>query len=385
MLNANRYFKHQLKAYMRPMIIIIAVVLLIGSGVCSINQYSERELHYSHDRGEYVPADHRYYGDTGSRMTAKDLECYEIHDLMLGYPVTIMMIMCAVAPGWMFSIFKKKRNLDCFYSLPISRRTLGMLQYGLGLIAVYLPFLLAYAQALLCNMSGGHFGNLGHKYILYHFLVSVTAGFVIYTLFSFVFNLANSSGDGYIFMIAYQIVPLFLIGSIDGAVKAYERLVNPSGYTYYSYFNEEYGCSYSFFGELLSDLCVKAERKYPEKYLDKSLADPEVWTVFVIWIVVGALALYGLYRIFAVKKAEQTEEMSETVFGYKTLIPICAVAGILSGFGNDFYYGLMYFVAAVIGYTVYRRGVKYKKSDAIVLALLFAFNLTMSVVNYSMQ
>ena len=85
------------------------------------------------------------------------------------------------------------------------------------------------------------------------------------------------------------------------------------------------------------------------------------------------------------KKAEQTEEMSETVFGYKTLIPLCAVAGIISGFGDDFYYGLMYFVAAVIGYTVYRRGVKYKKSDGIVLALLFAFNIMMGIVNYSMR
>ena len=385
MLNANRYFKHQLKAYMRPMIIILAIVLLIGSGVCSINQDSARDLHYSHERGEYVSADHKYYSDGGVRMTAKDLECYKIHDLMLGYPVIIMMIMCAVAPGWMFSIFKKKRNLDCFYSLPISRRTLGMLQYGLGLIAVYLPFLLTYAQALLTNMSGGYFGNLGHKYILYHFLISIAAGFVIYTLFAFVFNLANSSGDGYIFMIAYQLVPVFLLGSVESTVRAHDRLTNPGVYTYYSFVDEGHACSYTYFGELLSDLCVKAERKYPEKYLDRSLADPEVWTFLVIWIIVGVLALYGLYRVFGEKKAEQTEEMSETVFGYKTLIPLCAVAGIISGFGDDFYYGLMYFVAAVIGYTVYRRGVKYKKSDGIVLALLFAFNIMMSIVNYTMR
>lgn len=362
------------------MLIIIAITLLIGSGINSVSNGYKRELHYSHDAQEYVSEDHRIYTRGGVYTKATNLECYEIYEPSLGYPVTVMMIMAAIAPGWMFLMFKKKRNLDCFYSLPISRRTLGMIQYGLGLIAVYLPFLILYAQVILSNMASGLFGNLAHEYILCHFLLSILAGFVIYTLSAFVYNLANTSGDGYIFMISYQLAPLFLISCFNNLRREYMHSNNI--YNYNS-IPEEYGSSYSFFGELLSDFARKAERKYPDPLYDIDLNEDLIWLWIIIWAIVGALSLYGCYRIFADKRAESAEEVSETLFGYKTLIPICGFAGIISGLGDDFYFGLMFFDAAVIGYTIYRRGVRYKKSDVIILGSMFVLNLVLNVMYYS--
>ena len=366
------------------MLIIIAITLLIGSGITALNDYTY-ELHYGHDVQEYLSSDHRYYNGNSVWVKSLDVECYKINEISLGYPVTVMMIMAAVAPGWMFCIFKKKRNLDCFYSLPISRRTLGMIQYGLGLIAVFLPFILTYAQAILANMAGGYFENLAHVYILYHFLLSILAGFVMYTLSAFVFNLANTSSDGYIFMFAYQAVPAFIISCIQNMIYSYYRANDqfPFDSVIYQNLSPDYGSNYLFFGGNLSDLARKVEKKYPDPYYDVNFSDDYIWLWIIIWAIVGALSLYGCYRIFADKRAESAEEVSETLFGYKTLIPVCGFAGIISNLGEDFYFGLMFFVAAVIGYTIYRRGVRYKKSDVIILGSMFVSNLILNFMYFS--
>ena len=376
MLNAKSYFLHQIRQYLRPMLIIIAITLLIGSGVTALNDYTY-ELHYGHDVQEYLTSDHRYYIGNAVYVKSLDVESYKINEISLGYPVTVMMIMAAVAPGWMFCIFKKKRNLDCFYSLPISRRTLGMIQYGLGLIAVFLPFVLTYAQAILANIAGGYFENLAHQHILYHFLLSILAGFVMYTLSAFVFNLANTSSDGYIFMFAYQAVPAFIISCIENMIYSYYSANNqyPFDSVIYQNLSADYGSNYLFFGETLSDLARKVERKYPDPYYDVNFSEDYIWLWIIVWTIVGVLALYGLYKLFALKRADQAEEISDTIFGYKTLVPICGVIGILSELNADLYYSLLMFTAVVIGYTFYRRGVRYKKPDVIVMAATFFLSI----------
>ena len=76
---------------------------------------------------------------------------------------------------------------------------------------------------------------------------------------------------------------------------------------------------------------------------------------------------------------EKTEDISASWFGYRTLIPVSAVSLMLvvytegSTFSTHIIPWFIIELLAVIGYTIYRRGFHYKKSDIIILISLLIF------------
>ena len=68
---------------------------------------------------------------------------------------------------------------------------------------------------------------------------------------------------------------------------------------------------------------------------------------------------------------EKTEEISDSFLGYRVLIPYFALTGIIATL--TFTTWVIFEILALIGYTIYRRGFRYKLSDIIVLLSLFIF------------
>ncbi len=353
-------------------------VLLFGIFMAESAMHYTSQRHYNDAVGRVVYISKNYpngyyydyeYGDIRPCTTTTRVVTYR--STLLAYPMAIIMITAVFVPVWMLAYTKKRKNLDCFYSLPISRRSFAMMHYLVGLIMAFVPFVLAYIQVLLSYLITDHemFLKLPALTIAVHFALCVLMGLVLYSISAFVFNEANSVFDGCIFIITYLVFGYFLLDVFNNMLLK-DNLLNYA----------EYAMPHLFFGEVLNEFeesitffgLVKCT-----VFSDKGVIG---WMLF--YAVLGVLSFFGFYYYSGVKKAENAESVSDTPFGYKTLIPILAVPNVMyaAGIGKENtdglpYYAMLITIAALIGYTVYRRGVKYKTSDYIILGVMAFFTV----------
>ncbi len=368
------YFLHQLKTNLRPLIVISICVLILGFYVCSANMDFVQTEYYNDEIERYVHVDKEYpngyYYDFGPIECETPSRAIEYRYLMLGYPITILILLCYIVPVWLFAFMKKRRNLDCCYSLPISRRSLGLTNYLVGLVLIFVPFLLTYITNLImyASYSSEMFLNLNFGVLATHFLISVLMGLVVYTLFVFVFNEANSVLDGCIFMIAYTLEGMFIVLILDNI--SYDGIL----------FLSEKAIPFVPFVELLSEYETALERGVMS-HIVNAWAERGMTFCFIFWIIASILAFFGFVFRLERKKAEKTEDISTSIFGYKTLIPLVAIPAVISlceftsKYSGDPISCMFVTLAAVVAYTVYRRGVKYKKSDYAVIGILLLFTV----------
>ena len=401
----KRYFKHQLKSYSRAIIIITVLMMIVSFFVAAESMRHERytlfvkvgekvytSVEYSYNGEKNVPT--RYHDGKGY-VNITDEEIIEVsyRDLSLFYPASLLFLLAVAVPVWMFGFMKKKRNLDCFYSLPISKRETGTVQYLLGGIAAVIPFVFSYAVMLACNASYGLFGNLEHKYIFYHFLICLIAGFILYSLSCFVFEKANTVIDGIVMICVYMLLLYLLISNTEAITNKIFQISYRLEYgeyieslrpgtagvaprLRYLSLNEDNAMPFYFFEELLNYLECDAEMIYVN-YTSKYFGDSDLnW--FIAWCVIGLLSSFGLIYGFNKKKAESAEESSSSIFCYKLLIPLCCIStninlGIFDS--TETTSCLAITVACAVGYAIYRRGVRFKKSDYIVLGIMLALTV----------
>jgi hypothetical protein len=92
------------------------------------------------------------------------------------------------------------------------------------------------------------------------------------------------------------------------------------------------------------------------------------WYMVFPWIAAGAASVCGYFRTFALKGAEKTGDVSDSMFCYKTLIPMLGASMVVLTAESD---AVMFFIsvaAMYIGYAIYRRSFRIKKADIITTA-----------------
>ena len=336
MTNFKAYFRLHLKADIKPFIYILAVVLVLTFLMGMSLQPVERFDHF-----------------TG--------KLYIEYHSTLYIPVVFLCILTYVLPVMEFSFFKKRIHLDCAYSLPISRRTMGIVHYLTGLIILFCAF--SYSYLLNFAMLIGR----GTKWFNFapmasHYLLCLLLGFSMYSVMVFVFNRANTRGDGIWFMILYTFVFCLVI-------SAYAQLVDNWYWSEAIYPAVLWG---------VIDTMTVAYQRVVEISEGGSVA--ELWqmqkfvTLFVFWVLAGIASAAGLYFTFGKRRMEITEEISDSFFGFRTLIPIYAVTGmIVFEVSDSIISWVIIELFALLGYTIYRRGFHYKKSDIAILCALAIF------------
>ena len=113
----------------------------------------------------------------------------------------------------------------------------------------------------------------------------------------------------------------------------------------------------------------------------KSTTREDIWDVqaivsSVVWPVLGAAAAVGFFRFFGQRRAEKTEEISDSWFGFKLLIPVYAFCSLIALGGIT---GLFDIVFVFVGYVIYRRGFRLKKSDWIIMGIYVNIFILLSV------
>ena len=335
MTNFRRYFRAHLKESIIPMIYIFSVVLFFTVLVGMNMQTSY------------------YYGADGQVLSVREYES------TIGTPVTFLYILIYVLPVMEFSFFKKRINLDCAYALPISRRAMGAVRYLTGLLILFGAFTLSYLLNffLLLRHEPGwfHFSPM-----IPHYFLSLLLGIAIYSVMVFVFSEANTKGEGIWLMIFYSFVFFLVAWALgdmlpEGNIFARGNLGTPLDTlnaltTRYRYMIEVQLAQNTFWE--------------PPKYVG--------WLVF--WVVLGVASAVGFFLGFGKKRTEKTGEISTSCFGFASLLPVCAVSAMIAfEVANHVLAWAMLEVLVLLGYTVYRRGFHYKKSDVAVLLSLVIF------------
>lgn len=279
-----------------------------------------------------------------------ELDYYE--KMKLNSINTVVVWLCFFVPILELSLFKNRRNMDTILSLPISRKKIALAHLLNGYIQIALPLTVCTIISLIL-LNSPTAENYPWQVILnYVILLPVTA--LVYGVFSFIFMKANTVVDGVITQ-ALSILSIFLAG---GALK--HIIVEGLGI-------EINFIDYSVF-VLFSPINLLGDWLFLEHTM-------ELYEIigFITICLLGLVAILGYFKAFAEQKPERIGGISDSIIGYRLLIPVYAFS--LSLTGLDWFILL----SAFIGYTIFRRGVKFKKGDIICMALVFMLQVALNM------
>lgn len=340
MKNNKAYFKKHFKDNLKTLIYITGSALIL-SLIIGIN--TQKQAIYTYPGAEVM---HYVYYST------------------LFIPVSLLCILCYIVPVLQFSCFKKRRNLDYYYSLPVSRKALGVVHYLVGLITVLVPFTVCYLQNFLLLLLRG--ADIYYTPMIPHFFLCLLFGIIMYSFFTFIFNQGNSTNDGCVFLTLWTFLLFLAEGALISTFTDLAKNVN-------SIF---YGIPWSMIDVITTHYQTYIEQHAQDPLTVLTGAEDIIW--FVLWIVIAILSVIGFYLSFGKEGPEKTEEISDSYFGYRILIPLYAIFGILAM--RVFVIGLTIEVVAFGGYTIYRKGIHFKKSDLIFLGLYPIFALVVCLL-----
>lgn len=336
----KRYFKYHLKKQLPSLLIILAISLwLVWTG--SINEYA----FYDEKLDDFTPG------------------------LSLGPASTILGLMSVFMPIAEFSMFKKRKDLDNLFSLPISRERMFGVHFLTGLMANSIVFLLCAVVAFFCGISI-HLPLSSLVYMIPYCFCALLWGAVLYAFFTFIFYEGNTVTDGALFVWAHTVVPLMFLGGIAvlleicgvntsiGFVRAVAGMSPISPLIWIN----------SYFGDLICPI---------EDFFHYFGVTPDLLNmgiVAAIYLIAGVLAGIAFFRCSVNKRVEQTGEISESWFGYRTLIPL-GLFPIFTSVGLALPLVAVAVACAIAVYLIYRRGLHLRKQDWIVIGCLSAYGM----------
>ncbi len=289
-------------------------------------------------------------------------------DLSVAY--TVLVLAAAVIAVLEMAGFKNKRNLDTLYSLPLSRFQLALAHYVSGAVQVFA----VYTASVLCALAAAlpYIAHLKLWMLPVYYIFSLIFGLGFYSFICFFFCEGNTVFDGVIFAGAWVFVLMAFFGTLNDSniFAPYLYGIHIRDYKIILADYNTWGIASSPLGNLaivFTDMigAGKNFRESAERVMD-------TFYMFYVWAGIYAACAYGYFRSFLRRGAEKAGEISESPFGYKFLIPfygICLISDIAVLFAV-FIFALMF-----IGYVIYRRGVKLKKSDVAMLISAVALSL----------
>lgn len=283
-------------------------------------------------------------------VSTVDVYIYEGADfrnvtVSFGWIATILGFLCYLTPILELEGFKNRRNIDALFSFPVSKFKMGLAHYLNGIIYIVSTFTVCSIYTFFYLLARKSDLNVVH-FIPYYFL-AVLFGIFLYSFVAFAFYQGNTVSDGVIFVVGYSFVFASVV-SVINAIDFFKKTIESGPYTAFGpltgltegYANLIEGNSFDYY-------------LHTQRYIS-----------FAVWAVIGIASIFGFLYTFAKKKTEDVGEISTTIFGYRVLIPIFAYS--LLFISEDFnVLHLLIVLAMYIGYIIFRRSIKLKRSDYI--------------------
>ena len=271
---------------------------------------------------------------------------YDLYDYNVSFNVlsVILGFLCFFVPVLELFLFKSRKGLDATMFLPVSRLKMSLAHYLNGLIQVLGIHTVCVIFAFFKLLPYANEIKIG--YLFAYFGLATVFGIFVYSIFMFAFYQANTVGDGIVFGLLHMFALAIIAVALDTIFTA--SILNPVEYITVT--------PLGTFSNKFSTLCANdtvAVRNY-------EYAGTITTTVF------GLLAIFGYFYTFTKKKTEDAENISNSIFGYKLMIP-------LYGYGLLFALGevgepivlILLAIAMTCAYMIYRRTFKIKLKDII--------------------
>ncbi len=269
-----------------------------------------------------------------------------------------------VIPVLETAYFKRRRNLDTLYSLPMSRAKLALAHYLSGFIQVTFICAVSFIAAYLYISFAFNYDYYDMRPAPLYFLCCLLFGLAIYSVSIFIFSEANTSLDGVILSHLWMYALWVLMSALMSVSLDFD-FYTKIGMTYndYSRFPPNGNIYHPlehitlYFRPL-----IEIRRSCPEYYPIQAL------TGYILWGTAGAAATFGYFRNMMRKSANSAGEISNSLFGYKLLIPLYGYSLML--ICSPYVIRIIFiFAAMIIGYFIFRRRFIFKISDYIMLAI----------------
>lgn len=294
-----------------------------------------------------------------------------VYSNRIEYLTTFSAIIAFFMPVDMLKYRMKKRSTDLYYALPLSHKKILSVKYITGLIAIYAPYTVAFILGALISYAKWKLPSMVWFVPLY--FASLIPLYIIYSFSSFIFSRANTSADGILFVIM-----------ASGAFAAvYTVLSLWFGFTNYSEFytvaSPLAGVS-EYFTEKLTG---NSYGNYISYYSSEGQAN--MIAGYIIVTLVSIACSVGLFMFESRVKAENSGQISDSYFGYKTMIPlytVCftAMLGYLDlTIGFILWIVLAFFTFLVT--TLYRRSFKIGKKCAIYYGATMAVAFVIMIIS----
>lgn len=266
----------------------------------------------------------------------------------IGYLMFVLAAACVVIPVYIFSYKMKRRSTDLYYSLPMTKTKQLTVRYISGFITIIAAYTIAYLLGFIITVIKYRSEPNLIYYLPLYFAVIIPS-YIIYSISSFAFTRANSVLDGIIF-IAFAMLVLFMLvlfistftkytktiyytrDNGEGGFDTYSDVRTINNVYYYKFFPftllDEITCVFQY---LICGYSLEASTPF------SNMSDPEAINIAVSFAVYPAISIActaGLFMTERGCKAENCNQISESVFGYKTMLPLFLLV-ICSLFGKE--------------------------------------------------
>ena len=272
----------------------------------------------------------------------------------------------AFTPIVELSVFKKRRDLDSLFSLPVSRREMLGVHFLNGLLINSTIFTASILTLLLCATS------FDCQYealfpLLPFWLSGLVLGAALYSLSSFLFYEGNTLVDGIVFIIGSQYIPILFFNAVLFRCFNFETRETFEFLTGLSPWNA---------ADFLATYFEKMILPPNESYLNNTSG----YISIGFFVLVGIASLFGFFHFSYKKRVEKTGEISESFFGYRVQLPLILLSLLLITCGTLTLVFLS-MISVFIGYLIYRRGFHFKREDAIVCGSILLLGFILAVIS----
>ncbi|MBE5818774.1 MAG: hypothetical protein E7312_06935 [Clostridiales bacterium] len=318
---------------------------------------------------KYIEANNNYV-DSGATLP---------HTLFDSITV-IVCIVAVITPILEFATFNNKRNLDTIFSLPISKTKVLMAHYVTGITHIVITITVVYIAWLIAWVYAP-FTLMNEAYVFIFYPLVLLASICVYTVYSFVFLQANTIIDGCIFMYLHTFVPMIILywissNNID-VIPYHNNLLLKNMSLSGSHFALPI-----ILNRLFNYVSIPDYISYVP--IEVTFRDFQIYRyeIALIWLFVILTIISFILMIicFNKKSPANAGNISNSWFGYKTLGPIHSILGgfsvkdflesLFSGFASLLPLILILVpIITFLGYMVYRRGIKLKWVDIIIITM----------------
>lgn len=357
----RKYFLYELKKARWQLIIITAIFTILFGTIAAVMKPQTSFESY----------------DTSGNLTVTTITKPTLNSLIGG----AMNLMCFIAPVLVYQFKMNKRTVDCYYALPLKKQKLYFVKTLVGLLLVLIPFTIAYwATFLIILIKPNNPYNMGWFVPTYFGMIFFAL--CLYGFNAFAFTRGNSIVDGIALMIGYQFVMLLIV--LLPWVWSQGDLFSP---IYLLDFVPEWGLG---FFTIHMELRIVGSPVMSELN-SIGLTELNLNVMTFLMPALRGIAGYGLF-FFLLKydKAEDSQQISDSWFAYRTLIPIFAatIIGLIEGMLLEISLSValvvfvMFAISVFVLCIVWRRKFAFGKTGWIVFGVSLGAAVIISIITW---